>query len=59
MGLLFVAVGYFLLDFNLLLAYDAIEIGKMFFWLFVVFISVVYTFYDILFLEIHDGVMGI
>lgn len=55
--ILFTLIWYFLIDFNLIIALDINEIIKLFFWLFIWFISIIYTFYDILFLEIHDWVM--
>ena len=57
MWLLFSLIGYFLIDFSLILSLDLVEIIKLFFWLFVAFITIIYTFYDILFLEVHEWVM--
>lgn len=55
--ILFSLIWYFLIDFNLIINLDYIEIVKLFFWLFIWFISIIYTFYDILFLEINDTIM--
>lgn len=57
MWLLFTLIWYFLIDFNLIINWDLNEIIKLFFWLIIWFITIVYSFYDILFLEIHDWVM--
>lgn len=56
-GLLFSMIGFFLLDPQLIFKGDMIEIIKLFFWLGIWFISIIYIFYDILFLEIHEWVM--
>ncbi len=55
--LLFSLIWYFLVDFNLILSWSVNEIIKLFFWIFVWFITIIYSFYDILFLEIHDWFM--
>lgn len=55
--ILFTLIAYFLIDINLILGFNKIEITKLFFWLFIWFISIIYTFYDILFLEINDSIM--
>lgn len=57
MWLLFTLIWYFLIDINLIINWDFNEILKLFFWLIIWFITIVYTFYDILFLEIHDWIM--
>lgn len=54
--LLFSFIWYFLIDFNLILNLNIIEIIKLFFWLTLWVITIIYTFYDILFLEIHEAV---
>lgn len=59
MGILFTLIWYFLIDLNLLLEANSIEIIKLLFWLFIAFISVVYVFYDILFMEINESVFGV
>lgn len=56
-GLLFSLIWYFLIDFNLISNFNLIEITKLFFWLTIWFISILYTFYDILFLEIHEWIL--
>lgn len=55
--LLYALIWYFLLDFNLILSWSWLEITKLLFFLTIWFLSIVYTFYDILFLEIHDYVL--
>lgn len=55
--LLFTFIWYFLIDYNLIFIIDKIEIIKLLFWLSIWFISILYTFYDILFLEIHDWML--
>lgn len=57
-GLLFTMIGYFLIDFTLVLTWDTLEIVKLLFWCFIWILSIIYIFYDILFLEIHEGVMA-
>ncbi len=56
-GVLFVLSGYFLVDYNLLLTGSTIEIVKLGFFLSIALISIVYVFYDILFMEIPDEVL--
>ena len=56
-GILFALIWYFLIDVNLLIIWDINEIIKLIFWLIIWFITIIYSFYDILFLEIHDWVM--
>ncbi len=55
--ILFSLVWYFLIDFNLIINWNFIEISKLFFWLFIVFITIIYSFYDILFFKINDSIM--
>lgn len=55
--LLFAAIWYFLIDYNLIFSLNWIEITKLLFWLTIWFISILYTFYDLLFLEIHEWMM--
>ncbi len=55
---LFTLVWYFLIDFSLIFGWDIWEIIKLWFWLILSFISIIYFFYDILFLEISDRVMA-
>ena len=59
MWLLFAAIWYFLIDFWLILDWNSIEVFKLWFWLFIWFITIVYTFYDILFLEIPESVLAL
>ncbi len=56
-GLLFAAIWYFLIDSSLIFSGNITEILKLDFWLFIWFITILYVFYDILFLEIHEGIM--
>ncbi len=56
-GILFALIWYFLIDVNLLIIWDINEIIKLIFWLIIWFITIIYSFYDILFLEIHDWIM--
>ena len=55
--ILFFLIWYFLIDFNLILNWNLNEVIKLFFWIIIWFITIIYSFYDILFLEIHDWVM--
>jgi leader peptidase (prepilin peptidase)/N-methyltransferase len=55
--ILFSLIWYFLIDVNLILIWNFNEILKLFFWLVISFISIIYSFYDILFLEIEDKTM--
>lgn len=57
-GTLFALIWYFLIDFTLILTWDILEITKLLFWCFIWILSIIYIFYDILFLEIHEGVMA-
>ncbi len=54
---LFFLIWYFLIDFELIKNWNSNETIKLFFWLIIGFITIIYSFYDILFLEIHDWVM--
>ena len=54
---LFAMIWYFLIDPNLIFALNWLEITKLLFWLIIWFITIIYTFYDILFLEIHEWVL--
>lgn len=56
-GLLFSFIWYFLIDFSLIWNFNIQEIVKMLFWLIIWFITILYIFYDILFLEIHEWVL--
>lgn len=55
--LLFTFIWYFLINKDLIFALDLLEITKLLFWLSIWFISILYIFYDILFLEIHEWIM--
>ncbi len=57
--LLFTLIGYFLIDFNLILELNKIEIIKLFFFLTIGLFSIIYIFYDILFLEISEIILAI
>lgn len=59
MWLIFLASAYFLVDINLILWLDVLEIIKLFFYLVMWVLTIVYVFYDILFLEIPDSVLFI
>jgi len=56
--ILFSLVWFFLIDFNLIQNFNIWEIIKLFFWLIISFISIIYIFYDILFLEISERVLA-
>jgi prepilin signal peptidase PulO-like enzyme (type II secretory pathway) len=57
MGLLFVQVGYFLIDSNLIFSWEIFEWLRMFFFLSIMFLTVIYVFYDILYLEIPESIL--
>jgi len=57
-GILFALIWYFLIDYNLIFEANFWEILKLFFWLTIGFISIIYIFYDILFLEISEIVLA-
>ncbi len=54
---LFAMIWYFLIDPSMIFAFNWLEIARLLFWLAVWFITIIYTFYDILFLEIHEWVL--
>jgi len=56
-AIIFTLVWIFLIDINLLFTWDIKEIIKLVFWLSISFITILYIFYDILFLEIHEWIM--
>jgi len=56
-AILFTLIWYFLIDINLLFIWNFGEILKLIFWLSIWFITILYIFYDILFLEIHEWIM--
>lgn len=55
--LLFFLVWYKLVDINLVLAFDKLEVLRLAYFLFLAFITIIFIFYDILFLEIHEWVL--
>ncbi len=55
--ILFSLIWYFLIDYNLIFSLNLNEIIKLIFWLSIWFITILYTFYDIIFLEIHEWIM--
>ncbi len=55
--ILFLAISIFLVDINNIILLDWTEIIKLIFWLIIWFITTLYIFYDILFLEIHEWIM--
>jgi len=57
MAIVFLAIWRFLINVDLINNLDINEIIKLIFWLFIWFITIVYSFYDILFLEIHEWIM--
>lgn len=56
-GLLFMFIGYFLIDISLLLNGNIVELYKLWFFLLFSFLTIVYVFYDILYLEIPDSIL--
>jgi len=58
-GILFALIGYFLIDIQLLISGNMQEILKLFFYLVIAFCSIVYTFYDLLFLEISERILAL
>lgn len=54
---IFTLIGVFLIDTNLIFSWNISEIIKLIFWLSIWFTTIIYIFYDILFLEIHEWVM--
>lgn len=54
---LFSLVWIFLIDVNLIFSWNISEIIRLIFWLSISFITILYIFYDILFLEIHEWIM--
>ena len=56
-GILFVTVGIFLIDPNLIFAGNVFEWIRMFFFAALMFLTVIYVFYDILYLEIPESIL--
>ncbi len=57
-GFLFSAIWFFIINSSLIFSWDIWEIIKLFFWLVIGFITIVYFFYDILFLEISERILA-
>jgi len=57
MWVLFLLTWIFLVDPNLIFSFNLIEIMKLVLFLFVSFVIVIFTFYDILYLEIPDEIL--
>lgn len=57
--ILFFLVWYNLIDFSMILTINYIEIIKLFYFLFLAFITIIFVFYDILYLEINEWVLFI
>lgn len=57
MALLFTWVWYFLIDSSLVLTWNITEISTLLFYLFLAFFTVIFVFYDILFLEIPESIL--
>lgn len=57
MWILFVAIGYFMIDIPSILGWDYKEIFRLFFFLALIFLTVIYVFYDILYLEIPESIL--
>lgn len=56
-GILFMLVWYFLIDINMLLTGNGVEIYTLSFFLLFSFLTIVYVFYDILYLEIPEIIL--
>lgn len=56
-GLIFLLIGFFLVDIRLLAAGNSMEFLRLAFFLIIGFLSIVFIFYDILFMEIPDEIM--
>lgn len=57
--ILFVLCWYFLVDISLVISWNILEIYRLVFFLLFSFFTVVYVFYDILYLEIPDSILWI
>lgn len=57
--ILFLLTWYFLIDINLIFLLDFNEIYKLLFFLLFAFLTIIYVFYDILYLEIPDIILSI
>jgi len=56
-GLLFAAAWVFLIDYNLIFSGNIFEWSRMLFFCTVMFLTVIYVFYDILYLEIPESIL--
>lgn len=59
MWILFFLTAYFLVDINLVIWGNLLEIWKLIFFLLFSFLTIVYVFYDILYLEIPDSILWV
>lgn len=57
--ILFVCVWYFLVNPELVFLWDTLEVLRLFFFLSIIFFTVIYVFYDILYLEIPESILWI
>ncbi|EKD66818.1 MAG: hypothetical protein ACD_49C00009G0043 [uncultured bacterium (gcode 4)] len=57
MWVLFLLTWMFLVDPNLIFSFNLVEISKLILFLFISFVIVIFTFYDILYLEIPDEIL--
>lgn len=57
-AVIFTMCAIFLVDINQIILWDFREILKLLFWIVVSFVTILYIFYDILFLEIHEWIMA-
>lgn len=57
MGIIFTLTAYVMIDFSLLINWDLIEIYKLIFFLLLIFLTMIFVVYDILYLEIPDSIM--
>lgn len=57
LGIFFVLIWYFLVDYQLIFSGDIQEMALLEFWLFVWFFTFIYTVYDILYLEIPENIL--
>jgi len=59
MWILFACVWYFMIDIWSILDWNNFEIFRLFFFLAIIFLTVIYVFYDILYLEIPESILAI
>ncbi|MDA9129284.1 prepilin peptidase [Candidatus Gracilibacteria bacterium] len=57
MGVLFLVAGYFLISPELIFMGNSFEIFKLIYFLSIIFFTVIYVFYDILYLEIPESIL--